>query len=109
MKTAERAQYAAVRDAAQRAIGHHLGGRWELPAGGLLHIERPLPFLVIGRLATDPEVAKLCGGLASRLLVPSDPSHSPGVEALARAVGDALLARCGALAVFWVGTAAIDT
>jgi uncharacterized protein (TIGR02421 family) len=109
VRTAERARYAAVRDAAARAIELGLGGAWDLPSHGLLHIERPLPFLAIGRLSTDPAVAKLCGGLASRLLVPGDPSHAPGVEALARSIGTALLARTKTLLVIWIGTGESDT
>lgn len=103
MKTADRARYAAVRDAARRVIGRGGGGSWELPAKGALHVERPIPFLAIVRLATDDEAIKLAGGLASRLVVPAEPSHAPGIAALAQAVSSALLERCGSLMVLWIG------
>lgn len=102
MKTADRARYAAVRDAALAALGRGVGGRWPLPGGGLLAIDRPLPFLVIGKLGSDDTIARLTGGLASRLIVSSARTHARGVAALADALAGALAERSRALLVVWL-------
>ncbi len=103
MKTADRARYAAVRDAARAALARGIGGRWALPGGGLLAIERPLPFFVIAHLH-DPAVRALSGGLASRLVVSPDPAQAPGADALAHDLTSALAARAPALLVIWLST-----
>lgn len=101
MKTADRARYAAVRDSALAALERGVGGRWALPAGGLLAIDRPLPFLVIGRFGSDDTVARLTGGLGSRLIVSSARTHARGVAALVQALVGALAERSRALLVIW--------
>lgn len=105
MKTADRARYAAVRDAACAALERGIGGRWELPRGGLLSIERPLPFLVIGHLGEDDAIARLTGGLGSRLILSSARSHRRGGHALAEALVQALAERSRALLLVWVSEA----
>lgn len=102
MRTPDRARYAAVRDAALAALDRGVGGRWELPGGGLLDIERPLPFLVIGRLGDDDTIARLTGGLASRLVVSTGRAHARGVSALVTALVRALAERSRALLVVWL-------
>jgi uncharacterized protein (TIGR02421 family) len=106
VKTPDRARYAAVRDAALAALDRGVGGRWELPGGGLLHIERPLPFLVIGRLGSDDAIARLTGGLASRLVVPVGRAHARGASALVTALVGALAERSRALLVVWLSEGA---
>ena len=101
MKTSDRARYAAVRDVARAALIRGIGGRWPLPGGGLLAIERPLPFLVIAPL-TDPALRALSGGVAARLLVSPDPSQAPGADALAHELATTLAARVPALLVIWL-------
>ncbi len=103
MKTADRARYAAVRDAAKAALARGIGGRWELPGGGLLVLERPLPFLLIGRL-DDPSAAALSGGVASRLLATADPAHAHAVGALAHDLVTTLAHDTHAMLVLWLGT-----
>jgi uncharacterized protein (TIGR02421 family) len=102
VRTPDRACYAAVRDAASAALLRGIGGRWELPAGGLLAIERPLPFLVIAATDHPSDAATLSGGLASRLLVPADSSHAPGVDALAHELLTLLAERTPAVVVLWL-------
>lgn len=101
MRTADRARYAAVRDAARAALARGIGGRWPLPGAGLLAIERPLPFFVIAHLV-DPAVRALSGGVASRLVVSRDASQAPGADALAHDLTVALAARAPALLVVWL-------
>lgn len=112
MRTADRACYAAVRDAARAALLRGIGGRWELPAGGLLAIERPLPFLVVASIESAPhgesDAAALSGGLASRLVVPSDSAHRPGVDALAHELTTLLARRTPAVAVVWLAAPPAD-
>lgn len=102
MRTADRARYAAVRDAACAALERGIGGRWELPRGGLLSIERPLPFLVIGHLGDDDAIARLTGGLGSRLILSSARTHRRGGHALAATLVHDLAERSRALLVVWV-------
>lgn len=58
--------------------------RRAMPGWGRLHIDRPLPFLVVYRRPRDPDAGteRLAVGVASYLLADSDSKHQPALSAL---------------------------
>ena len=81
-----------------------------LPAGGRLHIDRPLPFLGVHRLRShDAASGDLLLGQGSFLLTPLDGAHGAQVRALIEAIARVLSEKFGAVLLLEVWTRAQDS
>lgn len=84
--------------AATARIGRDAPLDIDLPGGGRLQIDRPVPFLCVYRMPDDrPDsgTAELVTAEAAYLLAPGDEAHHEDVVKLARAIGETLYNRFG--------------
>ena len=82
--------------------------RQELPGGGRMYIERPLPFLCLYRtrpIGQDPGTRKLVLGEASFLIAPGDHTYLEPLRDLVRMLAGTLSKRFGTFLLFevWAG------
>ena len=87
--------------------------RMELPDGGLLHFDRPLPFLVIFREPADGDnrpVSLLVRSQTSFLIIPAN-SNPENLKALVHAIANTISKKSGAFLIIeiWAGESAIQT
>ncbi len=83
--------------------------RRSMSGWGRLHIDRPLPFLVVYRRPRAPDAGteRLAVGVASYLLADSDPRHQPAIGSLIERIATEMQERFGAFLIIeiWADTA----
>lgn len=89
-------------------VAQGLRVRRSLPPWGRIHVDRPLPFLVVYRRPAhrpDAGTARLITGAAAYVAGPADGDGKPGLPGLVEAVAGALAKACGGALVVEIWTA----
>ena len=97
MKPSKKAIPAAMIDGIESALSQGMPIRQQLPLGGILNIDRSLPFLIVYRKSSkvaDPGTDTLISGEASYLIASADPGHAPSLSKLVRTIAKVLSGKC---------------
>lgn len=98
MKTEPESISQALIDDVCGRLGRNEAVREALPGGGRIHIDRPLPFLCLYRIPSQPDAGtdRLAVGEASYIIASGDAEHHEGLSSLVKSLAQAMRERFGA-------------